>query len=388
MTKHSQDGRAPGFPRRAFLGGSILGGLGLAIGLDHNVEAADEPNAACLPFAAADMLALFSLLAWKLPMKLQKAEEAKVVEMKLYETFDSHYQKLAKAAKQLKLKCAKLSQDDARKLAADELAELTEKNVRTPRSGGADSDAVYLRVAVMVAENRQLSANANTILSTTEPHEPDNKLICEMLAEIRAMDAIKNPLDKARTDFSTAFTSFTTTLKALQTAIVDASEAAAKAERGAGSKQDAINQIEEAQKILNNIIATSTSERGSMVTPEGLNILLEVPKAILENKITPLQPVTQRTGDGTVQFRTARYDPETAARASRFWMVAEIIQQHVFPSTRSSVYWLAFTCNSILDLYANNPPREAAVRNALQSWPFASSNSKFQLAASKIARLR
>jgi hypothetical protein len=249
-----------------------------------------------------------------------------------------------------------------------------------------DSDAVYLRIAVLVAENRYLSANANAILPQTEPDQDDNRLICEMLAEIRAMDKIKGDLDVARKEFTDAFTDFTSNLKALHTNIVNASEDSAKAERGEGSKDAAIGRINAAQKILDDMIRQSAPGGGSMVTPEGLKILLEVPKAALENRITPTT-VTQRT-DGDVQFRNASFDRQAAAQASRFAQISAIIRDNIFPSSRSTVYWLAFSCSWILDFYSNDPPREQAVRNALQSWPFASSESRFQTAAARIARLR
>jgi hypothetical protein len=370
-----------GFPRRAFLGGSLVGGLGLALGLDHPAEAA-APDEACLPFAASDMLALFSLLAWKLPVKLQRAEDAKKVEGELYKTFDQRYQKLSELAKKLNRTCANLTQNDPRRQAAEELAEVTEKNVRGPRPGTMDSDAVYLRIAVLVAENRYLSANANAVLPQTAPDQDDNRLICEMLAEIRAMDKIKVDLDVARKDFAEAFTDFTSNLKALHTNIVNASEDSAKAERGEGSKDAAIERINAAQKILDEMSRQSTPGGGSMVTPEGLKILLEVPKAALENRITPTT-VTQLT-DGEIQFRKASFDPQ----ASRFAQISAIIRENIFPSSRSTVYWLAFSCSWILDFYSNDPPREGAIRNTLQSWPLASSESRFQTAAARIARLR
>ena len=388
---HSVEELNPEIPRRTFLGGSVLGGLGFALGLGIQAEGSPIANdltaEECQQVTASDMLAMFSTLAWKVPVKLQRAEDAKAGEQLLFNDFDKHYRKLSELAKQLKLSCANLTQDDRRKSAAAELAELTDRNVRAPQPGSTDGDAVYLNISVLVAENRQVSRAANEILPETAPDDHDNKLICEMLAEIRAMEKIKADLDVARTVFTAAFKDFTGSLKALHENIIGASDDAAKAERGEGSKESAVKKIEEAEKILDAIITQSVPGTKSMVTPQGLKVLLAVPKAVLKGELPTTAPITQRRNPNDIQFRTAAYSAASDREAARAGQIYNILAECIVPSNRFSIYALTGACALVLKSYAQDPPREEAVLNALQSWPFASTGSNFRSAASRIARL-
>ena len=379
-------------PRRKFLGGSVLGGLGIALGLARGAGASpvfdDAAAEECQQVTASDMLAMFSTLAWQVPIRLKEVEDARKDEQVLYGTFDAHYKKLVEHAKKLKLACANLTENDPRKSAAAELAALTNKNFSAPRPGSADGDALYLHISALVIENRQLSRTANEILPQTMPNDDDNTIICDMLAEIRAMENIKGGLDTARKKSDAAFKTFTFSLKDLHANILGASDDAAKAERGEASKEPALKKIGEAEKILNGIIENSVTANKSMITPEGLKVLLAVPKGVLEGKVSADTPITQRRGSSDVQFRTAAYAAPSEAPSPNADHIWNILAKHVVPSNRFTLTTLTGTCVFVLKTYPQNPPRRDAVLNALQSWFWVSSESDFQTAADLIANLR
>src|SRR5690242_8971636 len=109
MNNLLKDDLATDIPRRTFLGGGVIGSLGVALGLAVPAAASapiDDPVAnECIKVTASDMLASFSTLAWKLPLKLQTAVIAKEKEGVAYKSFNERYQKLRDLSKQLNINC-------------------------------------------------------------------------------------------------------------------------------------------------------------------------------------------------------------------------------------------------------------------------------------------
>ena len=111
---HDSDQETTIIERRNFLKGSMLGGAA-ALFSSSSVYGMPEPTTfadECQGVTAADLLALFSSLAWKLPNKLKAADEARDTENKIYKDFNTLYQELVDLAKQLKIKCDAVTQKD------------------------------------------------------------------------------------------------------------------------------------------------------------------------------------------------------------------------------------------------------------------------------------
>ncbi len=374
-------------PRRTFLGGTLAAGFGLTLGLNENAAAnpaAEAPAAdECLELSASDMLALFSPLAWRLPHQLQKAELAQQEEQVLYKNFDTHYRKLSSLAAQLKLNCKNLTQNDPKKQLAGELVSLIDKNKQSPRTGVPEGDAVYMHISALVAEQQRIGRDADAILAQASTSDDNAKLICEMISEIAEMDRIKGGLDVARLEFQTSFLSFTSMVRQLNATMIDASQAAAESEQGTGSRTLAVAKIDEANALLDKIIKESSQKGSGVITPQTLRYLLDVPKAILENRLPP-EPVTQRLGPGEVKFRNASYNPNAASLKSQ---IAVIIRDCLVPANGLSVSILSGASFLVIQTYAQNPPREDTVLGVLQSWYYTSPISKLREAARRISRL-
>ena len=83
--------------------------------------------------------------------------------------------------------------------------------------------------------------------------DPDNKIICQMIEKINQMQSVKTELDTARKTSTDLFRDFRDSIGNLNKTITDASESAAKAERGEVGNETALAKIIDAEKILDDI---------------------------------------------------------------------------------------------------------------------------------------
>ncbi len=390
---HESDQETTIIERRNFLKGSMLGGVAAALFSSSSVYGMAEPTTfadECQGVTAADLLALFSSLAWKLPNKLKAADEARETENKIYKDFNTLYQELVDLAKQLKLKCDAVTQKDPR---LQEIFELTNANQNKVRylqtASSAERDIAYLQLATLAVTARQVARSANEILpEKVLLDDPDNKIICQMIEKINQMQSVKTELDTARKTSTDLFRDFRDSIGNLNKTITDASESAAKAERGEVGNETALAKIIEAEKILDDIKMQSSPVQQEMITPEQLRLLLNIPKAMLKKEIPDIHAVERNRNDAMV-FQTVGYVVPNRAAAASHSRVAKIIAENIRPSGWWTVSILATACVGILKLYREEGTRKPLIRNALQSVPWIQSGaSNFAQATSLIASVR
>lgn len=379
--------------RRNFLKGAMSGGITATLLSTGPVYGITERNVFpddCKGVTAADLLALFSSLAWKLPNKLKAADEARDVENKIYKDFNTLYQELVDLAKQLKIKCDAASQKDPR---LQEIFELTNANQTKVRylqtASSAEREIAYMQLATLAVAARQVARSANEVLpESLVAADPDNKIICQMLEKIDQMQNVKAGLDTARKTSTDLFKDFRDSIGSLNNIIIDASEFAAKAERGEQGTETAVAKIVDAEKILDEIKRQSSPVQKEMITPEQLRLLLGIPKAMLNKEIPEIQAVSRERDNATV-FQTVGYVAPDRAAAANFARVAKIISQHIRPSGWWTVSILATACVGVLKLYREEGTRKPLIRNALQSVPWIeSAGSNFGQATALIAALK
>lgn len=389
---HESDQETTIIERRNFLKGSMLGGVAAALFSSSSVYGMAEPTTfadECQGVTAADLLALFSSLAWKLPNKLKAADEARETENKIYKDFNTLYQELVDLAKQLKLKCDAVTQNDPR---LQEIFELTNANQNKVRylqtASSAERDIAYLQLATLAVTARQVARSANEILpEKVLLDDADNKIICQMIEKINQMQSVKTELDTARKTSTDLFRDFRDSIGNLNKTITDASESAAKAERGEVGNETALAKIVDAEKILDDIKRQSSPVQQEMITPEQLRLLLNIPKAMLKKEIPDIHAVERNRNDAAV-FQTVGYVVPNRAAASHS-RVAKIIADNIRPSGWWTVSILATACVGILKLYREEGTRKPLIRNALQSVPWIQSGgSNFAQATSLIASVR
>lgn len=393
---HDSDQEKTSIERRDFLKGSMLGGIGTALFSSSSVYGMAEPKTfpdECKGVTAADLLALFSSLAWKLPNKLKAADEARDTENKVYKNFNTLYQELVDLAKQLKIKCDAAAQKDPR---LEEIFELTNANQNKVRylqtASSAERDIAYLQLATLAVAARQVARSANEILpEKVLLDDPDNKIICQMLEKINEIEKVKTTLDVARQSSQDLFKGFVDSIGNLNKIIIDASESAARAERGQLGNETALKKIDDAEKILDNIKEQSLLVQKEMLTPEQLKQLIGIPKAMLKGEIPDIQ-AGQRHQNNTTEFRTVGYIvPERAADTVRE-RIEGIIADNILPSN----YWLTVApltvaCLGLLRLYKDmdEATRRPLIWNALQTTlPWVKSSSNFASASSAIAKIK
>lgn len=378
--------------RRNFIKGSVIGGITTALFSSASVYGTAEPGAfpeECQGVTAADLLALFSSLAWKLPNKLKAADEARDVENKIYKDFNTLYQELVDLAKQLKIKCDSVTQKDPRLQEIFELTNASQNKVRyLQTASSAERDIAYMQMATLAVAARQVARSANEILpEKLVVADPDNKIICQMLEKINEMQNVKTELDTARKTSTDLFKDFRDSIGNLNKVIVDASDFAAKAQRGELGSETAVKKIVDAEKILDEIKRQSSPVQKEVITPDQLRSLLAVPKAMLRKEIPDMQASDRRQDDATV-FQTVGYVAPDRVAAASFSRVAKIISENIRPSGWWTVSILATACVGILKLYREEGTRRPLVRNALQgiTW-IDSNNSNLGQATSLIARI-
>ena len=390
---HDNDQETAIIERRNFLKCSMLGGIATALFSSSSVYGMSDAKMfpdECKGVSAADLLALFSSLAWKLPNKLKAADEARETENKIYKDFNTLYQELVDLAKQLKIKCDSITQKDPR---LQEIFELTNANQNKVRylqtASSAERDIAYMQLATLAVAARQVARSANEILpEKVVADDPDNKIICQMLEKINEMQNVKAELDVARKTSSDLFKDFRDSIGSLNKIIIDASEFAAKAERGEQGNETALSKIVDAEKILDDIKRQSSPVQKEMITPEQLRLLLGIPKAMLNKEIPDLQAVERQQNSATV-FQTVGYVVPESAAAANFLRVARIISENIRPSGWWTVSILATACVGVLKLYREEGTRKPLIRNALQSVPWIESGaSNFAQATSLIVSIR
>ncbi|MFN0138947.1 MAG: hypothetical protein ACKVQW_02525 [Pyrinomonadaceae bacterium] len=389
---HDSDQEETTIERRKFLKHSMLGGVATALFSSSVAYGMAEPPGfpeECQGVTAADLLALFSSLAWKLPNKLKAADEARDAENKVYKDFNTLYQELVDLAKQLKIKCDAVTQKDPRLQEIFELTNAGQNNVRyLQTASSAERDIAYMQLATLAVAARQVARSANEILpEKLVVADPDNKIICQMLEKINEMQNVKAELDTARKTSTDLFKDFRDSIGNLNKVIIDASDFAAKAQRGELGSETAVAKIVDAEKILDEIKRQSSPVQKETITPEQLRSLLAVPKAMLRNEIPDIQAGDWRQ-DNPAVFQTVGYIvPERAAAAS-FSRVARIISENIRPSGWWTVRLMATACVGILSLYREEGRRKPLIRNALQGIAWIDSNtSNLGQATSLIARI-
>lgn len=389
---HNSDQETTIIERRNFLKYSMLGGIATALlspSLVYGMADTKILSNECKGVSAADLLALFSSLAWQLPNKLKAAAEASKVEIKIYKDFNTLYKELVDLAKQLKIKCDSISQKDPRLQEIFELTNAGQNDVRYIETASSEEkDIAYLQLATLAVAARQVARSANEILpEKIAVDDPDNKIICQMLEKINEMQSVKTELDIARKSSQDLFKGFVDSLGKLNKIILDASESAAKAERGELGNETALKNIDDAEKILDDLRNKSLPVQQGMITPEQLRLLIGVPKAMLKKEIPDIQ-VSERRYNTATEFQAVGFIlPEKAADAN-YSRIASIISNNIRPSGWWTVSLLATTCLSVLMLYRDEATRKPLIRNALQSVPWIESGSNFAQATSSIASIR
>jgi hypothetical protein len=389
---HDSDQEATIIERRNFLKCSMVGGIATALFSSSSVYGMADTNILpdeCKGVSAADLLALFSSLAWKLPNNLKAADEARDTENKIYKNFNTLYQELVDLAKQLKLNCDLTTQKDPRLQEIFELTNAGQNKVRyLQTASSAERDIAYLQLATLAVAARQVARSANEILpEKIAVADPDNKIICQMLEKINEMQDVKTNLDIARQTSHILFKGFVDSLGNLNKTILNASESAAKAERGEVGNEAALKNIGDAEKILDDLRKQSLPVQGGMITPEQLFLLMGVPKAMLKKEIPVIQ-VSERRYNTATEFQPVGYVVPEGAGAANFSRVARIISENIRPSGWWTVSILATACIGVLKLYREEGTRKPLIRNALQSVPWIESGSNFPRATSAIASMR
>ncbi|HTH51282.1 MAG TPA: hypothetical protein VL501_05085 [Pyrinomonadaceae bacterium] len=374
--------------RRAFLKNSIMGGLAAAVLLPTSATTAKAASgpAACQDVGAADLLSMFSVLAFRLPNQLKATSEAIDRENKVYKDFDTLYRELVELSKQLKLKCDASAQADPRLKEIFELTRGGQDNVRYIKASSSEErELAYLQIATLTVAARQVGRSANEIpADTIAAADPDNKIICQMLTKINEMEAVKTRLDVARKESQDLFRDFRDSIGRLNKTMLKASESAAKADRGEVTTQPALSDIADAERILEDLSQKSLEVKSGMLSPDDMLKLIAVPKAMLNGQL-PTNQSSQRM-PGMVMFENASYEPN---RADADWSrIAGIIQSNIAPTGYWTVRLLVTACIGILKLYQDPGVRRRQIYSALQADPWAdSSNSNFGAAAAAIARL-
>jgi hypothetical protein len=389
---HDSDSETAIVERRNFLKYSMLGGMAAALfspslgyGMSDTEVLADE----CQGVTAADLLALFSSLAWKLPNQLKAADKARDEENKIYKDFNALYNELVDLAKQLKIKCDAVSQKDPRMQEIFELVNVSQNNVRYVQTVSTkERELAYLQLATLAVAARQVARSANEILpEKIVVDDPDNKIICQMLEKINEMQNVKMQLDVARKSSTDLFKSFIDSIGNLNKIILNASESAAKAGRGEIRNEEAVRNIDDAKVILKKLNEESLVVENAMITPEQLSLLLDVPRAMLNKEIPDVQ-VSERYHGAITEFRTAGYILPDKVADANYSRIAKIISDNIRPSGWWTVSLLATTCLSVLMLYRDAATRKPLIKNALQSVPWVESGSNFGQAATSIASIR
>lgn len=388
---HDSDQEETIIERRNFLKRSMLGGVATALFSSSAVYAATDrtiPSDECRGVSAADLLAAYSTLAWKLPNKLKAADEARDVENKIYKDFNTLYQELVDLAKQLKIKCDAVTQKDPR---LQEIFELTNANQNKVRylqtASSAERDIAYMQLATLAVAARQVARSANEVLpENLVAADPDNKIICQMLEKIDQMQNVKTNLDDARSTSTKLFRDFRDSIGNLNKVIIDASESAARAERGQLGNETAVAKIVDAEGILDHIKRQSSPVQKEIITPEQLRLLLGIPKAMLKGEVADIEAGGRYENNGAV-FRTVGYTvPGNAADVkSRI----EGIIYNIRPSGWWTLKLLSTACLLTLRLYKDETTRKPLIRSNLQlvSWAEAGASALGQ-AASSISTIR
>lgn len=377
--------------RRNFLRYSVVGGVAAAFAAPASIYATAGTDVSSTEFkgvSAADLLAVFARLAWALPNKLKAAADASEVENKIYKDFNTLYKELVDLAKQLKIKCDAVSRNDPRLQEIFELTKTSQDNIRYIQSPSTEeSEIAYLQLATVAAAAQQVARSANEILPVTvAASDPDNKIICQMLSKIEEMQTVKKDLDVARKNSQDLFNGFVDSIGALNRNILDASEAAAKADRGELSKEPALKKIDDAEAILDRLTKKSLALEEGRMTPEQLRLLIGVPKAMLKNE---LPGVSERRQTSTAIFQNASYTQPERADTAR-GRIERIIADNIRPSGGWTVYLLAVACLGVLHMYREKDEgtRRSLINNALQSVPLVEPNSNFSRATSSIVSIR
>jgi hypothetical protein len=364
-------------PRRSFLRNCALGGFGAAVLFETTALGQPDDTDKCNGLIASGMLSLYSGLAFQLPYKLESTVKSYDKEMALYNEFNKRYQELYALAKQLRMRCNKLSKTYPQVKEIADLANTGKNNVQYLKTAASiqDKNIAYLHLATLVVASKQIARTANEI--TPEASESrDDSLICRILEKIRRLEEIKIELDKARDEFKGVFLDFTGTLSKLNKTIVSASQTAAKAERGEGGTDAALANIKAAEVILDDMAKQikefkaahpGKDPREGKLTPEELNMLIQVPKAILQNEI-PQPPISWRQPGREPGFQNAAYNP--SAPASVYWQIYGIIANHVVPSDGWHVYSLALACYGVMRKFGDDPPRTNLIRSTLRTYPW------------------
>jgi len=376
--------------RRKFLGLSIAVGAGASVLSATDLLAApigrfvDGP---CESPSASTLLAMFSVLAFRLPNKLNNAVAAQEIERRLYTTFQDRYDSLVGLVKKLKVECDKVSLNDPKLSEMVELAEEGRRNVKfLTASSIEDNNVAYLQIATLVAAGKQIGRSASEVGTSVSP-DKNTETICKMLALVKEMESVKSDLDAARANFSDIFGDFVKTVGLINKKMLDAGQAAAEAERGdAGGKASALAKIAEAKRLLTTIENQSLAKQDGAITTQELKLLLEVPEAMLDNR---LPAITSLNGPDKNRspFRNASYDPEAERADSAYAAIKRIVITHILPGDSWTVSLLSIAVFGILKLYGENPPRTRLVRNALQSVPWTSSNSNISAATAELVKI-
>jgi len=377
--------------RRTFLKRSILGGLATAFLLPSSIDARTEVFPAaneCQGITAADLLAMFSDLAWRLPNQLKAAVEAAAVENKIYKDFDTLYRELVDLAKQLNLKCDSTAQQDPRLREILDLTKEGQNNVRYITSPSSEErDIAYLQLVTLTTAARQVGRSANEILpDNIAVDDPDNKIICQMLGKINEMQDVKMKLDVARKNSQNLFKSFTDSLSKLNKTMLRASDSAAKADRGEIGTEKALQEIDDAERILKDLAQQSLAVHAGMITPQQLGQLIAVPKAMIKKELPTLQTSQRSRGDSAI-FQNVSYDSASAVDSDKD-RIERIIKENVWPMGSWLLSGLAATCLLILKTYADEEDRRGLINNALQIDRWADPGSNYDRAASAIAKLK
>jgi hypothetical protein len=172
----------------------------------------------------------------------------------------------------------------------------------------------------------------------------------------------------------------------LNKVIIDASESAARAERGELGNETAVAKILDAEKILDDIKRQSSPVQKEMITPEQLRLLLGIPKAMLQGEIKDIEAGGPNENNGAV-FRTVGYTVPTNAADVKSRI--ESIIYNIRPSGWWTLKLLSAACLFTLKLYKDEATRKPLIRSNLQlvSWAEAGGSALAQ-ATSSISTIR
>ena len=383
------DDREP-IARRKFLGLSIAVGAGVGMLSAADLIAAPQVrdvDGPCESPSAGTLLAMFSGLAFRLPNKLSTAVAAQETERRLYGSFESRYDQLVGLVKKLKVDCGKVSGNDPKLDDMVELAEEGLKNAKFLKAVSAeDKNVAYLQISTLVAAGRLIGRSTSDVEISHSP-DANAETICKMLSLIKEMESAKAELDAARKNFSDIFGEFVRTVGLINKTMLDASQAAAEAERGtANGNALAIAKIAEAKRLITSLEDQSIPKQDGVITTQELKLLLDVPEGMLDSRI-PAVTSFNRPDRNRSPFRNASYDPEAERADSAYAAISRIVVAHMLPGDWWTVRLLSIAVFGILKLYGENPPRTRLVRNALQSVPWTSSKSNISAATAELVKI-